>query len=140
MSERRVPVPTPETAPYWAAARSGELWIPFCRDCSNYFMPPRGFCPRCHSTRLEWRRSSGRATLHSYVISHRAAPGYEGRVPYVIGLVELEEGPRLVTNIVGAAEPSEFRLDSPLILDFESVGEWALPVFRPDGSEPAGRR
>jgi hypothetical protein len=80
---------------------------------------------------VTWIRCSGRAKLYSYVISHLSAPGYEGETPYVIAVVELEEGPRMMTNLVGVApDPEELELDSELEVDFERRGEGAVPVFR----------
>jgi uncharacterized OB-fold protein len=76
--------------------------------------------------------SSGRGRLHTYVISHRAAPGFEADVPYAIAVVELDEGPRMLTNIVGVANtPESLVLDMPLEVDFEERGDQVVPVFRP---------
>jgi uncharacterized OB-fold protein len=75
---------------------------------------------------------SGRASLHSYVISHRAAPGFDAEVPYAIAIVELEEGPRLMSNIVGIDNtPENLVLDMPLEVTFEQRGEMVIPQFRP---------
>jgi uncharacterized OB-fold protein len=77
-------------------------------------------------------QASGRATLHSYVINHIAAPGFEGETPYVIAAVELEEGPRMMSNIVGVApDPELLVLDMPLEVTFEQRAGVALPMFRP---------
>src|SRR5262245_60873461 len=94
-SAKAVPRATPETRPFWAGAAVGVLR---CRGCSRHFFYPRPECPHCGSADVEWVRASGRATLYSYVINHRPAPGYDA--PYVIAVVELEEGVRMMTNIV----------------------------------------
>lgn len=125
-----VPTPTPETQHYWDAARERRLDLPHCRACDTVFFYPRGGCPSCGSTDLDWVTASGRATLHSYVISHRPAPGFEP--PTVIAVVETEEGTRMMTNIVGVEPvPDALPLDLPLQVDFEDRGEITVPVFRP---------
>lgn len=77
-------------------------------------------------------RCSGKATLHSYVISHLTAPGYEDETPYVLAVVELEEGPRMMTNVVGVpAEPDALELDMQLAVCFEARGDAMVPLFCP---------
>jgi uncharacterized OB-fold protein len=84
---------------------------------------------------VEWFVSSGRARLHTYVISHRPAPGYEAQVPYAIAVVELDEGPRMLTNIVGVDNtPESLELDMALEVDFEPRDDQMVPVFRPSSS------
>ena len=127
---RPVPVPTPETAHYWEGTARGELLLQRCRACSSTYFPPQPFCPACSNADVEVVRASGRGTLHGYVITHRAAPGFEA--PYVIAVVELEEGPRLLTNLLGVApEPEVLVLDAPVEVVFEPVGDVVLPMFRP---------
>jgi uncharacterized OB-fold protein len=76
---KAVPIPTPETQPYWDGAAAGELRIQRCRDCGKPYFYPRPICPSCGSGDVEWFTASGRATLYSYVINHRPAPGFEQR-------------------------------------------------------------
>jgi len=126
------PGATPETRPYWDAAREGRLDIPRCTACGKPHFYPRTSCPFCGSTELEWMTCSGRSTLHSYVISHRPAPGFGDRT--VIAVVELEEGPRMMTNVVDVEPvPEALPLDLPLQVRFEQRGEVAVPVFAPAG-------
>ena len=109
-----------------------ELWIQRCLACQEAFFYPREICPRCSSSSVEWFECSGRATLYSYVIEHRPAPGFADDVPYVVALVELEEGPRMMTNIVGIKpDPELLTLDMPLTVTFQPRGEFSLPVFEP---------
>ena len=130
MPARPLPVPTPETAHFWEGTKHGELRLQRCRACAHNYFPPQPFCPACGSDDVEIIRASGRGFLHSYVINHRAAPGFE--VPYVIAVVELDEGPRLLTNLVGVEpDPDALPLDLPVEVDFEAVGEFMLPWFRP---------
>lgn len=124
------PLPTPDTAPYWEGAAAGELRIQQCTSCTRYYFYPRPFCPHCGSAAVEWRVTSGRATLVSYVINHRPVPA--ANEPLVIALVQLEEGPRMMTNVVGVEPlPENLPLDLPLRVTFEQRGEHSIPVFTP---------
>jgi len=128
---------TSDTAPYWEAANRRELWLPRCRQCDELVFYPRAFCPRCLGTDLLWEELSGRATLHSHVINHRPAPGWEDEVPYVIAVVKLAEGPTMMTNVVGAgADKANLPIGLALEVDFEARGEQLVPVFKP--IRPAG--
>lgn len=128
---RPVPQPTPETQHFWDGTRSGELRIQRCADCSHAYFPPRPFCPECSSRNIAVEAASGRATLHSYVIHHREMPGFPS--PYAIAVVELDEGPRMMTNIVECEQtPEALVLDMPLEVTFEQLDdEISLPLFRP---------
>ena len=128
-----LPQPTPETKPYWDAAREGRLLLPWCEDCGQPHFYPRNICPHCGGARLAWRQASGRGRLHTYVINHKPAEGFEDRVPYVIAVVELEEGPRLMTNIdIADPTPETLRIDMAVEVAFRAVTETVtLPVFRP---------
>jgi uncharacterized OB-fold protein len=127
---RPEPKSTPETAHFWQGTSEGELRLQRCRACDRAYFPPQPFCPHCASDDVEVVRASGNGTLHSYVINHRAAPGFTA--PYVIAVVELDEGPRLLTNLVEVeADPDALPLDLPVEVVFETVGDAALPIFRP---------
>lgn len=128
------PRPTPETLRYWEAANQGELLIQRCRSCEKPFFYPRLACPGCGSKEVVWVRASGRATLHTYLVNHRPAPGFEDDAPYAIAVVELEEGPRMMTNIVGLPNtPEALELDMALEVRFEARGDQMVPVFAPAG-------
>jgi uncharacterized OB-fold protein len=133
MSERPLPAITPETRHFWEGTRAGELRLQKCNACSQVYFPPRPFCPQCASTDIAVVRASGRASLHSYVIHHRATPGFVP--PYAIAVVELEEGPRMMTNIVETEQtPQALQLDMPLEVVFQRMtDEILLPLFRPAG-------
>jgi hypothetical protein len=138
MTDKPVPVPTPETQPFWDGCAAGELRIQRCTDCGKSYFYPRPVCPDCGSANVEWFTASGRATLYSYVINHRAAPGFADDGPYAIAVVQLEEGPRMMSNIRGLpATPEALELDMPLQVTFEARGNVSLPQFEPAGS-PAG--
>lgn len=127
-----VPQPTPETEPFWQGCAEGELRLQRCLQCQEFFFPPRSLCPRCWSDEVAWETVSGRGTLHSYIINHRPAPGFEEDGPYAIAVVQLEEGPRMMSNIVEVENtPENLVVDMPLEVTFEKRGDVMLPQFRP---------
>ncbi len=132
--DKPLPVAQPESDRYWEGARNGELWLRRCLDCKRAYFYPRNICPNCSSRNVEWAKVSGRATLYTFAIVHRAPhPGCEADVPYVTAIVELEEGPRMATNIVGvAADPAALTIGMPLRAVFEkATDQVTLPKFRP---------
>ena len=131
MSERPLPAITPETRHFWEGTRSGELRLQKCRACNHIYFPPRPFCPHCASHDVSVVRARGRATLYSYVIHHRPVAGFVP--PYSIAVVQLDEGPRMMTNIVQVEQtPEALQLDMRLEVVFERVTEEiSLPLFRP---------
>ncbi len=128
---RPIPAPTPETQHFWDGTRAGELRLQRCTDCEHAYFPPRPFCPACSSRAVEVFAASGRAKLHSYVIHHRDVPGFTA--PYAIAVAELEEGPRMMTNIVGCEQtPEALVLDMDLEVVFEAVSDdISLALFQP---------
>ena len=100
-----LPQPTPETQDYWDGLKQHTLMLQRCKVCQRAYFYPRPFCPQldCHSRQVERFQASGMGTLYSYVIHTRPMPGFEDDVPYVIAVVELDEGPRLMTNMVDVA-------------------------------------
>jgi hypothetical protein len=137
--DKPVPVPTPETQPFWDGCAAGALRIQRCLDCGKPYFYPRPVCPSCGSVNVEWFTASGEATLYSYVINHRPAPGFEADAPYAIAVVQLTEGPRMMANIVGVPNtPQDLVLDMPLRVTFEARGDVQLPLFRPAQLAPAG--
>lgn len=134
------PEPTPETQHFWEGARAGELRLQRCTACEKVYFPPRPFCPGCGSREVAVFAASGRATLHSYVIHHRKVPGFEP--PYAIAVVELEEGPRMMTNIVDCPQtPEALQLDMELEVAFTPMDdEISLPLFRPAQGSDTGER
>lgn len=131
--KRPLPEPTPETLHFWEGTRAGELRLQRCDQCRRVYFPPRPFCPKCASRTVSVFRASGRAKLYSYVIHQRPAPGFVP--PYAIALVELDEGPRMMTNIVGCPQtPEALHLDMPLEVVFEKQTDAiTLPLFKPAG-------
>ncbi len=127
-----VPVPSEDSRPFWEATRDGELRLQRCADCGAFRFPPGVLCPECGSASAEWKALSGRGTVYSYVVFHRAYhPAFAQDLPYAVACVQLEEGPRLLSNIVGI-EPARIRCDMPVEVLFEKVSdEISLPKFRP---------
>ena len=128
---RARPQATPETAHFWDGTKNGELRLQRCDACTHTYFPPRPFCPACASGAVSIVKASGRATLFSYVISHRPAPGFTP--PYAIAVVQLAEGPRMMTNIVDCPQtPEALQLDMPVEVVYEKLDDKVtLPLFRP---------
>ncbi len=135
MPRRPIPAPTPETAEFWAGARRGELRIQRCNACGKAYFYPRAFCPHCSSRDVAWFTASGNGRLHTYVINYRPARGFDDITPYVIAIVELEEGPRMMSNIVGVEPlPENLPVGLPLTVTWERQDDSiTLPLFRPTG-------
>ena len=132
------PLPNPlhrETSrPFWEAARRHELSMQRCRGCERLVFYPREVCPFCLSSELEWVTLSGRGRLHSFTVIHQPAnPAFQPDVPYIYAMVELEEGPRIISNLVECA-PAEARIDMPLEAIYDDVTpEVTLVKFRSTG-------
>ncbi len=133
MPTMRFDLPTPEadTAEFWEGTRHDKLLIKRCKDCERAHYYPRTFCPYCWSTNVQWEESSGEATLYTWsVVYQNDLPPFNERVPYVAAVVDLKEGPRMMTNIVGS-NPAELRIGMDLRVCFEPVSEdFTLPLFQ----------
>ncbi len=128
-----IPKPTPETLPFWEAAKRHTLLIQRCDDCATHYFYPRPLCPACLSRRVRWVEASGRGRLHTFVINHRPPRNFPVAAPFVIGIVELEEGARMMSHIVDVEpDPAAIRCEMPLEVVFEDITEEiTLPKFRP---------
>ena len=127
-----IPNPDEDTRPFWDAARDGRFLIKRCRACGRPHFYPRPFCPHCWSDDVEWEQASGRATLYTWSVVHRNdLPPFNERVPYVAAIVDLEEGPRAMTNVVDC-DFDALRIGMALEVEFRPLDEeWTIPVFRP---------
>jgi len=126
------PIVNADSAPYWEGARHDKLLLQRCGDCGALRFFPRYLCTACGSDRTEWAEASGRGTVHSFTIVHRAAfPGFQAITPYVVALIDLEEGPRMMTNIVGD-DAHDVMIGDAVTVVFEERGtEGAkIPQFR----------
>ncbi len=136
MSESEMPpVPQPDalTKAFWDACCEKRLEVSVCEECRHPFLPPGPCCPKCWSASLSTQVVSGSGRVYSFVIYRRTYhPGMPA--PYVVALVELDEGPRLISNIVGC-EPEAVSVEMPVRLRFEVAGEFLLPRFEPLSGE-----
>jgi uncharacterized OB-fold protein len=129
--DKPLPQITPEMAPFWEAARRHQLVVQRCRGCGAHRFPARDLCSRCLSREAEWVQVSGRGKVFSYAVMHQVYhPGFADEVPYAVVQVELEEGGRILTNVVGCSPP-ELAVDLPVEVVFEDrTPEVTLPKFR----------
>ena len=135
------PAPQPESDFYWEKCKEGELWLRRCTTCNRAYFYPRDICPfpECFSRDTEWVQSSGRGTLLTFAIVHRApTPAFRDKVPFITAVVELEEGARIPTNLVGVEfQEGEIRPDAvqcgmAVAVEFEALNDnISLPMFRP---------
>jgi uncharacterized OB-fold protein len=131
-----IPGMTDLTRPYWEAAREGRLVVQECGECGTLQHPPMPACPNCrcacHGGVLRWREMSGEGTVYSCtVVRHATHAAFADQIPYVVALVELAEGPRLVTGITGCP-PQDVRVGMPVRVVFRQVtNEVTLPYFEP---------
>lgn len=131
------PLPAPEidpiAEPHWEGLKSGELRYEYCKPCGHRWLPARGHCPQCLSRDTGWIASTGQAKLVSWITYHVAFnPHFADRLPYVVAIVELAEGPRMLTNIVDLDGEEDLRIDLPVTLQVEWEGATAVARFRID--------
>ena len=133
MAAVRFDIPTPdlETQPFWDGCREGVFLLRHCNACGEDHFYPRPFCPKCWSDDVSWKQASGRATLYTYSIVHQNdLPPFNERVPYVAAVVELDEGPRVMTNIEGTPF-DELRVGMAVTVDFRPLDdEITIAIFR----------
>lgn len=119
LSEKPLPRVTAESFPYWEGAKQHKLLIQHCHACGRFWFPPSARCHHCLSADFAWDEVSGEGQIYSFVVYHRLYhPGFEHDLPYVVAVVELREGPRLLTNIVGARW-QDVRCDVPVRVVFD---------------------
>ena len=129
--KKPLPVIDEDTAPYWKYCRQHELRMQKCTECSHIRFPAGILCPACHCMDAEWVKLSGRGTIFSYVVFRKAYhPAYEDEIPYVVAVIQLDEGPRMESNIIDA-DVNEIKIGMPVKLFFEDVtDEISLPRFK----------
>lgn len=127
---RHLPVADAETAPYWEAAREGRLLLRVCEPCARPYHYPRSRCPRCWSDQVSWQQAGGGGTVYSYtVVRQNGARPFRDELPYVVAIIELDEGPRLLSAIDGA-DPSRVTIGARVQVSFRAASdEVMLPVF-----------
>ena len=122
----------PDSQPFWDGCARGELLLQRCTDCGTFRHPPSPICTNCLSDRAEWIKASGRGTVYTFTIVRQAlARGWEERLPYVVAVVELEEGPAFLSNLVNV-DPETVAIGMPVEVTFAELdGTTQLPLFQP---------
>lgn len=131
-TKKPLPTPDADSAAFWIGLKEGKLLLQHCLDCGNVQYYQQSLCRRCGGERLEHRAASGRGKVHSFSVVYRApGPAFKRDVPYAVLLVDLEEGPRMISSLVGA-KPESVTFDMPVQLVCEKASdEITLPRFRP---------
>ena len=135
-TEYKKAIPRPEiselTKPFWEAAKRHELVIQRCKSCDSFFFFPRSACPECLSPEVEWVQVSGKGRLHTWtVVRQPAHPGFKDDVPYIYAMIQLDEGPRMISNLVECSL-EDAKVDMPVTAVFDDITpEWTLVKFKP---------
>ena len=131
-ASKPVPVPTRETQPYWEGCKSHELRIQKCAACRHYQFYPRLYCTACMSDQVEWVKASGCGKVLSFTIVYRpVTQAFAADVPYVVALITLDEGPQLMSNVVGCP-PEKVHIGMPVEVTFEDwTADISVPKFKP---------
>ena len=131
-ASKPIPIPTRETQPYWEGCKQHELRIQQCTACGHSQFYPRLYCTACMSERVEWVKASGHGTVLSFTIVYRpVTQAFAADVPYVVALITLDEGPQLMSNVVGCA-PETVHIGMPVEVTFEDwTEEISVPKFKP---------
>ena len=129
---RMQPPVTPVTEPFWEATRDSRYLVQWCVDCDEAIFYPREICPGCLGTDLEWRDASGDATVYAVTVEHRPQDKANADfAPYVVALVDLAEGVRVLTNVIGC-EPDDVSVGMPVRITWEALEDGRqLPQFEP---------
>ena len=136
MEATETTMPAPErdalNTPYWDSLANGALSFQRCSSCGHAWLPARSECPSCLADQWRWEKAGGGAKLISWVVYHVAFhPAFAKRLPYNVAVVELDEGPRLISNVVGVADAETLTIDQRLQLVIEDESGTAVPRFRP---------
>ena len=124
--------PEPDTQPFWEATKDHELRYQTCDDCGGVVFFPRRHCTHCLSNSLSWKTSKGEGVVYTYsIIRQNYHPAFRERVPYVIAWIDLDEGFRLLTNVVGFDDPSQIEVGQRVVVEWQDHDEVSLPLFRP---------
>ncbi len=130
--KKPIPVTQPWSMEFWKGTKQGKLLIQECKDCTNKIFYPRKYCPDCWSANLGWSEASGKAKVYCFTVTmDMVEPKFMADLPYVLAMVDLEEGIRMMTRIVECA-PEEVKIGMDVKVTFEDItDEHALPMFRP---------
>jgi uncharacterized OB-fold protein len=132
MSERPLPKPNADTKPFWDGCKKQKLMFQKCGECGHVRWPPSVLCPLCHSLETEWIAASGRGTIYTFAVYHVPFhEAFKNRLPYVTAVVELDEGPRILSTITGC-DIADIRCDMPVEVIWRTAPEgFVLPDFTP---------
>ena len=126
-----IPVVRGEEERYFEFCREGRLMIQRCTSCDVFIFYPRAVCPECLEGELDWVEVDGRGEIFTFTVQHRNAPGFEGQAPYVVAMVELREGIRMMSRVM--CHPDEARIGLHVTVEFADVGDgFVVPVFVPE--------
>jgi uncharacterized OB-fold protein len=134
----RIAPPVGEVSvPFWEATRDRRLLVQWCTECEEPIFYPRAVCPGCLGTALEWRPSSGRGTIYAVTVEHRTQhPGLAAMAPYAVALVDLDDGIRMLSNVVHG-DPATLRVGDRVTVTWEPLSDGRhLPLFEPEGTQP----
>lgn len=127
-----LPILNEDTKSFWSGCKEHELRFQKCKDCGHIRWPASMICPECYSQKTEEIVAGGKGKIYTFVVYHTCYhPGFENDLPYVVAIVELEEGPHILTNIIGC-NPDEVKCDMPVKVAWEDITEeFSLPKFEP---------
>ena len=130
-----MPAPDPDSQAYWDGLKEGRLLLQHCNDCGHVQLYQQSICRKCAGTNLVHRPASGRGTVHSFSVVYRApGPAFKQDTPYAVLLVELAEGPRMISSLAEGCDPMGVTFDMPVELVCDTVSDAVvLPRFRPVG-------
>lgn len=118
-----------DSKPFWEGLKRHELLIQHCDECEQPIFYPRVLCPHCFSDKISWRQASGHGSIYSYTVVHRAFGPFSDQAPYIVAIVELDEGVRMMTRIIGDQE--NVKIGVPVEVVYEKVDEeMVLPYFK----------
>lgn len=129
-----LPKPDPVTQPFWDSLKAHGIQIQKCNACGEHIFYPRGLCPHCFSSDLSWEPASGKGKVYAFTIVHRQPnPAFAADMPYVVALIELDEGVRMMTNLVDVEpDPEHVKVGMPVEIVYDDVNdEITLPKWRP---------
>lgn len=135
MMDKPLPTKDEDSEKFWSGTQQGKLRVKECADCRKHHFFPRSICPHCHSDAVDWVEASGTGTVYSFTVARRAAgPAFKDEVPYAIALIELDEGPRMMSRMGG--DPARVRIGAKAEVYFEAISpDCTLPFFRLTGAE-----
>ena len=128
---RPEPKPSSMTREFWEGATQGKLMLQYCRDTGKFQFYPRPVSIYTGRRNLEWREASGTGSVYTYTVTHRGPQPFRGIPPYIIVTVELDEGVRMMSNLVNC-EPDDVRVGMRVRVTWTPTGDYQFPVFEPD--------